>query len=400
MENTPTHGRQDDGPAAPPPWQQDGHPAPVAPPPASQPYPAQPYPAQPYPAQPATGPTPSPDAAAPAGSAHGQPPAEPPAAGFSAAWTPFPSAPTPLYFPPSDSGRRRRRRRRWISVLVAAVALLTLGGAVVSWRLLGSDKGPTRAPGAATTQAPGPATTQASDPATTRASDAATTPRQSSQGSSPVPDPNGDEFDGPLDDRWGVYGSTSPNGSVWAKDAVAVQDGLLRITGTGRNPTGSGNMAGGVCWCGAGGNRTSGVWTVRARFDAGAGYGPELLLWPQSDKATDGFALFAAANEANRTTVRSLVTGGAAGGRAEATRTGDFTQWHVYKVEWRAGSLRMFVDDQVLFDSASRPDLVVPTAPMHLVIQVMVGPKDGVPAANASTPDKVVTEVDWVRYTP
>lgn len=140
--------------------------------------------------------------------------------------------------------------------------------------------------------------------------------------------------------------------------------------------------------------------TVRARFDAGAGYGPGLMLWPESGKAADGFATFAGLNEADRRTVRSLVMWGTAGSQAGATLAGDFTRWHVCRIEWRAGSLRMFVDDQVLFDSASRPDLVVPTVPMHLVIQVVVGPRDGVPAADATTPDTVVTEVDWVRYTP
>lgn len=264
--------------------------------------------------------------------------------------------------------------------------LVLVTGGALAWRAVGDDEGALRTPDSST-------------------------PRQNSgQSPSDVASPsapgasrntNGDEFDGTaLDDKWGIYASTSPNGSVWSRDAVTVRDGILRITGTGRNPTGSGNVAGGVCWCGAGGNRTSGVWTVRARFDAGAGYGPGLMLWPESDKASDGFATFAAFNEADRTSVRSLVMWGTAGEKAEARLTGDFSQWHVYRVEWRPGSLRMFVDEQVLFDSASRPGMVVPTRPMHLVIQVMVGPKDGVPAANASTPDTVVTEVDWVRYTP
>jgi hypothetical protein len=261
---------------------------------------------------------------------------------------------------------------------VAVLGLLVLGaGAIVAWRLVGSDEGAIRTSGSAPTP-----------------------PQSAPASSAPAADPNADEFDGPLDDRWGVYGSTSPNGSVWAKEAVRVEGGILRITGIGRNPTGNGNVAGGLCWCGAGGNRTSGVWTVRARFDAGAGYGPGLMLWPESDKAADGFATFAGLSDANRKTVRSLVMWGTAGGKAETSRAGDFTQWHVYKVEWRAGSLRMSVDDQVFFDSASKPGVVVPTAPMHLVIQVVIGPKDGVPAANATTPDKVVTEIDWVRYTP
>jgi len=34
---------------------------------------------------------------------------------------------------------------------------------------------------------------------------------------------------------------------------------------------------------------------------------------------------------------------------------------------------------------------------MHLFIQVTVGPKDGVPAPVAGTPDQVVTHLDWAR---
>jgi hypothetical protein len=266
----------------------------------------------------------------------------------------------------------------------ALVVLILVAGSVVAWRVLGDDDG---------------AAPTANPSATAAAQDAGA---PSTPSPSPSPEVPGDEFDGTSlsEPKWGIYGSTSPNGSVWSRDAVTVRDGILRITSTGRNPTGSGNVAGGVCWCGPGGNRTSGVWTVRARFDAGSGYGPGLMLWPESDKASDGFATFAAVNDPDRKTVRSLVMWGTAGAKAEATLAGDFTQWHVYRVEWRPGSLKMFVDEQLLFDSATRAGMVVPTAPMHLVIQVMAGPKDGVPAANASTPDQVVTEVDWVRYTP
>ncbi len=59
----------------------------------------------------------------------------------------------------------------------------------------------------------------------------------------------------------------------------------------------------------------------------------------------------------------------------------------------------MWVDDLVLYDSSQRgPDVVLPTKPMNLFIQQAIGPWEGVPAPNASTPDEVVLHVDWVRY--
>lgn len=257
---------------------------------------------------------------------------------------------------------------------VVVMVLLVTGGAI-AWRTLSGDD---------------------TEPDTS-ATPPGTPPSPSTSASDP-----GDEFDGTAldEDRWGIYSSPSPNGSVWSRDAVRLEGGILRITGTGRNATGSGNVAGGVCWCKDAGNKTYGVWTVRARFDAGAGYGPTLLLWPESDKAADGFATFANLNQPDRKTVRAMVMWGTAGQKAEATLAGDFTEWHVYTIEWRAGSITMSVDDQVLFDSAKIPGTAVPTKPMHLVMQVVVGPKDGVPAANSNTPDQVTTEIDWVRYSP
>jgi hypothetical protein len=345
MDHTPTHGQQGGTPL---PWQQGGTPPPAPQPPAPQPYPSAPQfqPSAP-PFQPSTPPHP--------------------------AYPSYPSGPCggiigPLPPPP--------RRRRWVPVVAAVVVVLLLvTGAAVAWRVLGG--GDDAAPPAAST-----------DSGRSSASPAAT-------GSS-----LGDEFDGTglEEPKWGIYSSSSPNGSVWSRDAVTVRDGILRITGTGRNPTGGGNVAGGVCWCGAGGNQTSGVWAVRARFDAGTGYGPGLMLWPRSDKASDGFATFAGFPQGDRSTVRSLVMWGTAGGKSETTLTGDFTQWHIYRVEWRPNELKMFVDDQVLFDSTAQPGVVVPATPMHLVIQVVAGPKDGVPAPDATTPENVVTEVDWVRY--
>jgi beta-glucanase (GH16 family) len=303
---------------------------------------------------------------------------------------PYPQAPPAFGAPPWNSPfgpppPEPSRRRRWVlPVTVAVVVLLLVAGGVAAWQARsGDDDAPPTATSSPTLQEPD----------------------RSPASAGAAADPSGDEFDGTTlaQPRWGVYGSTSPNGSVWSKDAVTVRDGILRITATGRNPTGGGNVAGGLCWCGPGGNRSSGVWSVRARFDAGAGYGPGLMLWPESDRAADGFVTFAGLTGADRTTVRSLVMwggggGGGGSGKAEAALTGDFTRWHVYRVEWRPGSLKMYVDEQVLFDSAAHPGTVVPSRPMHLVIQVVAGPKDGVPAPDAGTPDTVVTEVDWVRY--
>jgi hypothetical protein len=213
--------------------------------------------------------------------------------------------------------------------------------------------------------------------------------------------PDFDDFNGETVNTaiWGVYHSTGKNGSLWTTDAVQVADGELRITGSGRNPTGQGNVSGGLCWCGKGGNQLYGKWQVRAKFDAGTGYAPLVGLWPQSDHQTDGSMVFAGPKEADRHTLHGNVTWSTDHLQVSSGKlTGDFTAWHTYTVEWRATFVKMYVDDKLYYDSTrSATPVVLPRLPMHLIIQQMVGPGDGVPGADASTPDHVVTHVDWAR---
>jgi beta-glucanase (GH16 family) len=210
-----------------------------------------------------------------------------------------------------------------------------------------------------------------------------------------------EEFSGTALDthRWVVYQGTTSNGSIRSASAVQVTDGELQVTGTGRDPTGHGNQSGGLCWCGPGGDRTYGVWRVRARFDAGAGYSQTIGLWPKSNKRADGIIVFAGTPEPQKTTLHgSVVWAEGAGASANRTITGDFTGWHTYMVEWRSTSVKMYVDGDVFYDSAtSTPPVDIPHQFMHLYIQQDVGPLSGVPPADASTPDRVLTHIDWVQ---
>jgi beta-glucanase (GH16 family) len=81
------------------------------------------------------------------------------------------------------------------------------------------------------------------------------------------------------------------------------------------------------------------------------------------------------------------------------TTKGDFTAWHTYTVEWRATFVKMYLDDQLVYDSAaSATPVVIPKVPMHLFIQQTPGPTaNDVPAPGASTPAQVVMHVDWAR---
>ncbi len=61
----------------------------------------------------------------------------------------------------------------------------------------------------------------------------------------------------------------------------------------------------------------------------------------------------------------------------------------------------MYVDGNLFFDSTtSSTKVTIPTTPMHLIMQQPVGPSGSVPAANASTPAKVMMHIDWVKVSP
>jgi hypothetical protein len=209
-----------------------------------------------------------------------------------------------------------------------------------------------------------------------------------------------DDFSGTaLASRWSVYESTAPNGSAMSPDSVHVVDGELRIVGAGRNPTGKGNVTGGLCWCKAQGNRTYGKWELRARFEAAAGYGPVIGLWPQSENPKDGWITFADAQEASRHTLRGNVSSApGATGSGERSLSGDFTGWHTYTVVWRATYVKMYVDDKLFYDSTERGQQVaVPQVPLHLYLQQTAGPQDSVGPADASTPAEVTMHIDWIK---
>jgi hypothetical protein len=201
-----------------------------------------------------------------------------------------------------------------------------------------------------------------------------------------------DDFSGTGLNGWGVYESTAANGSSWLKSNVQVNNGELQIVGTG-------TTSGGLCWCSTVGNQLYGKWQVRAKFEAGKGFGQYIGLWPQSDKQSDGSLTFAAAYEAAKKDVHGYVLwktdklNSSSGGLAT-----DATAWHTYTVEWRAGFIRMYVDDKLFYDTTtSKVKVVLPQGPLHLYLQQEVGPGDGVVARDASTPDRVTMHVDWVK---
>ena len=307
-----------------------------------------------------------------------------------------------------DSLPPTARPRRGLLLLAAGtVAALLVGTFVVV--LVARSGGPGTVAADATTRteaSPRPsATPGAEQPVGAESASSSTGPSPSSKPRSPtpaVPRSARDDFTAAALDKtkWAVYG-TNGQGSYEAA-MVRVSGGELQVLGVGNNPTAAANHSGGLCWC-VDGNHTYGTWQARAKFDAGSGYRQVLELWPQSDSATaNGSINFASDGDAAKKVLGLVLlppTGG--GAAAHTSRNGDFTAWHVYRVDWRATYVRMYVDDVLAYDSStSTTPLTIPHTPMHLVIQQDKGPGNGIPAADAQTPAQVVMHVDWVSFDP
>jgi len=240
----------------------------------------------------------------------------------------------------------------------------------------------------------------------------AATPERTSTGGVPIPPSYhyvaGDEFDGSALDtsKWRAYDSLSSNQvSHFRPSQVTQSGGELRIVGHGRDSSGAANVSGAACWCGTGGNQTYGIWAVKAKLDAGKGYAPAMLLWPQSNRwPTDGETDIIETVQPKRISdVASVHWGDPPNGQRESGKTwGDFTRWHIFWVDWQPDYIRIYVDRTLVYDSTtSTKNPVIPSKPMHLVLQQEPGPYAPdvwLPAPDASTPDQVVMHIDWVRY--
>jgi beta-glucanase (GH16 family) len=76
--------------------------------------------------------------------------------------------------------------------------------------------------------------------------------------------------------------------------------------------------------------------------------------------------------------------------------TGDFSQWHTFAMDWLPGRVTWYVDGVKQFETTDRK--VIPTSPMHLAIQLDMGPfEEWILAPDETTPAEVSLEVGWVR---
>jgi len=174
-----------------------------------------------------------------------------------------------------------------------------------------------------------------------------------------------------------------------------VRDGSLELIGHYQKPYGY--VSGGISY---NSNQTYGRWVVRFRADAGAGYAPIVLLWPEGPWPADGEIDLAEIGNPQRHGAGEFLHLGALkhfiGRRIPASV--NFTRWHTMAVDWLPGHITFWLDGKRLWTvrRASGGSNYVPSTPFHLALQNDEGCDAGC-KTNKDTPKQVIMQVDWVR---
>lgn len=211
-----------------------------------------------------------------------------------------------------------------------------------------------------------------------------------------------DDFDRcSLGSNWGTY-SGQPGGNpegLWDPSMVRLQEGMLVLQSE-RSATGW--VSGGVS-----NNPIAqqyGRWEIRMRADRSDDISYHMLLWPADDgwPPEIDFAESVSGARLDMSAFLHWADENGAHAKAEASTTGDFSQWHTVGVEWAPGVVRFLLNGNVWAESHSEE--MVPNQPMRLAMQAEAGACErriewGLPPCStpeALRPDRAAVDVDWV----
>ena len=198
-----------------------------------------------------------------------------------------------------------------------------------------------------------------------------------------------DEFNGRRLDptEWSRYNSVGGFGNGWRRpEAITVEDGKLRITARGDI---SGGMRHEL-------DQLYGRWEFRARTDKGRGRGSAILLWPQTENKDHGELDMMEVPREDRSMAHFVIHFSPQNKLAGTKMPGDYSQWHTFAMDWLPDRITWYVDGIKRFETTDRN--VIPKVPMHLAVQLDMGPyEEWILAPDATTPPEVSLEVDWVR---
>jgi beta-glucanase (GH16 family) len=186
---------------------------------------------------------------------------------------------------------------------------------------------------------------------------------------------------------WSPYNSVGGFGNGFRRpSAITVEDGKLRITARG-------NVSGGM---GYQRDQLYGRWEFRARTDKGRGRGAAILLWPKTENKDDGELDMMEVPREDRSQAHFVIHFSPQNKLAGNKVTGDFSQWHTFAMDWLPDRITWYVDGVKQFETFDKN--VIPKVPMHMTIQLDMGPfEEWIPAPDATTPAETSLEVDWVK---
>jgi beta-glucanase (GH16 family) len=206
-----------------------------------------------------------------------------------------------------------------------------------------------------------------------------------------------DNFNGTtLGKSWSIYNSPDAKPRR-TKDSVRVSGGSLQLIGHYEAPYGY--VGGGISY---NTNQLYGRWEVRFRADAGEGYDPIVLLWPQGTWPDDGEIDAIEMPNGSRQGANEYVHLGKnnqqVGGK-KIPATVDFTKWHTIVVDWLPDHITFWLDGKAVWTvkrASGTAANYVPYTPFHLALQNDEG-CDGACKPTKATPAKVTMQVDWVK---
>ena len=191
-----------------------------------------------------------------------------------------------------------------------------------------------------------------------------------------------------LDKRmWSAYTGAGNEGvGTRLPSAISVNNGL--------QISAKGNVSGGMA---QNYGQTYGRWIVRAAMEKGTGYGPAILLWPDSEKwPEDGEIDLVEMPRGDRSRALLSAHYGKNNDQQSHGVPGDFTQWHTFAIDWLPDRLTFYIDGVAQYEITD--PAAIPTTPHHLAIQNDVG-KCGsfIGCRDANTPETVSLYVSSVR---
>ena len=145
-----------------------------------------------------------------------------------------------------------------------------------------------------------------------------------------------------------------------------------------------------------------GTWTARVRYDEAQGTWPSWFLLPVGQKGPypeiDIFEAYGDTECAGPgIAVQGVHYSSGAPSDYEVVSVGSGSNWHTHKIVWTATRLDFYVDG-VLTHRVDN-DAHVPQVAMYPIFIFGLGAYNSSCRANASTPDKMTMDIDFIRVT-